>query len=75
MKSYKKVMKEGEKMKKNLMVIVALLLTAAMLAGCSGTSANAPAASAGDEGTQAVSYTHLDVYKRQLSSLSIWAGG
>ena len=47
-------------MKKNLMVIVALLLTAAMLAGCSGTSANAPAASAGDEGTQAVSAANPD---------------
>ena len=70
-------MKEGEKMKKNLMVIVALLLTAAMLAGCSGTSANAPAASAGDEGTQAVSAANPDdvYYMVTFSSgIEYWKG-
>ena len=46
-------------MKKQICLVMAAMMAAGMLAGCSGSAKETTAAAT------AVSYTHLDVYKRQ----------
>ena len=57
--------------RKNIAVCTAVILTLSLLAGCgknTETNSGATAGASGTEAAQAVSYTHLDVYKRQYRS-------
>ena len=55
-------------MKKKLALLLSAILAVGMLASCGGSSAGSTASTGSTTGSSVapVSYTHLDVYKRQL---------
>ena len=53
-------------MKKGKAMIVSLAVCMGLLAGCGSTGSGTDADSGADTVQGAVSYTHLDVYKRQI---------
>ena len=51
--------------KKALAIALSLCMTAGLMAGCGSKPAENTAAEPSEQASEPVSYTHLDVYKRQ----------